>query len=109
MGGGCLPYLARYSAANLSLNLGSHLKHCDSGRSCSLHQSPFFLNSAASLALHWPHISSGTPCSAHHQPLWSSPFLLSFVASTTLAGICISVAPLFLAWPLLFSVRLQPP
>lgn len=40
--GGCLPYLASYCAANLASSSGWHLKHCESGRSCSLHQSPFF-------------------------------------------------------------------
>jgi hypothetical protein len=39
--GGCLPYFASYSAANLASSLGSQRKHCDFGRSCSLHQSPF--------------------------------------------------------------------
>src|SRR5262245_61246526 len=75
VGGGSLPYLARYWAANFSLCSGWQMKHCESGRSCSLHQSPFFLYSAATLELHRAQSCSGTPCSAHHQSLWSSCFL----------------------------------
>lgn len=63
--GGFLPYFASYSAASLSANFGLQRKHCDSGRLCSLHQSPAFFNSAAIFALHCAHSSSGTPCSVH--------------------------------------------
>ncbi len=66
--GGCLPYLASYWAANLASSSGWQTKHCESGRSCSAHQSPFFWNSAASFELHSAQTSSGTPCSLHHQP-----------------------------------------
>ena len=47
---------------------GWQMKHCELGRSCSLHQSPFFLNTAASFSSQSPHSASGTPCSSHHQP-----------------------------------------
>src|SRR6516225_4176710 len=85
VGGGSLPYFAWYAAANFSLSFASHLKHCDFGRSCSLHQSPFFLKSAATLALHCPQTSSGTPCSAHHQLLCAC-----VVASLSAAGLSVS-------------------
>jgi hypothetical protein len=71
VGGGSFPYLARYLAAYFSFRLGSQMKHCDLARSCSPHQSPFFLNSAATFGSHMLHSASGTPCSSHHQPLWS--------------------------------------
>ncbi len=63
--GGFLPYFASYSAANFSARFGLQRKHCDSGRLCSLHQSPFCLYSAATLTLHCAQMSSGTPCSTH--------------------------------------------
>src|SRR6478672_7399603 len=72
VGGGSLPYLARYWAANFSLYSGWQMKHCESGRSCFSHQSPFAFISFATLLLHRAQTSSGTPCSAHHQALWSS-------------------------------------
>src|SRR5262245_42595880 len=82
MGGGSLPYFARYCAANFSFRLGSQRKQCDLARSCSLHQSPFFCASAATLGLQRLHTSSGTPCSAHHHPLWSpAPTFLGGAAS----------------------------
>ena len=70
--GGFLPYLASYNLAYFPARLGSHLKHCDSARLCSSHQSPLVLKSLAALALHILHSSSGIPCSTHHQPEWSS-------------------------------------
>ena len=63
--GGFLPYFASYSAANLASSFGLQRKHCDSGRLCSLHQSPFCWYSAATFALHCAQMSSGTPCSVH--------------------------------------------
>ena len=50
MGGGSLPYLARYLAANFSLSFGSQMKHCDLARSCLSHQSPLALASLATLS-----------------------------------------------------------
>src|SRR5262249_9334629 len=47
------------------------MKHWLIARSCLSHQSPFFLNSAATLELHMLHSFSGMPCSSHHQPLWA--------------------------------------
>src|SRR5688572_29737507 len=57
------------------------MKHWESGRSCSWHQSFLALESATSLTLHWAQMPSGTPCSSHHQPpaLWplsSATFLV---------------------------------
>src|SRR5581483_7278853 len=83
-------------ASYFSLALGSQMKHCDIARSCFSHQSPFFLNSAATLASHMLHSFSGTPCSSHHQPLWS-PFFAS-------ATFCLA----FFAWASFFA-WLQPP
>ena len=39
--GGFFPYFASYSAANWASSFGLQRKHCDFGRSCALHQSPF--------------------------------------------------------------------
>src|SRR5690242_11695156 len=85
MGGGSVPNLNLYLAANFAFRAGVQTKHCDLARSCFSHQSPFFLNSA-SVYLHIRHSPSGMPCSSHHHPLWSCPFLaallgLSFAAS----------------------------
>src|SRR5262245_58168754 len=66
--GGFLLYFASYFSANLASSSGWQMKHCESGRSCLVHQSPSALNLAASFGLHWAQISSGTPCSSHHQP-----------------------------------------
>src|SRR5688572_8769200 len=52
------------------------MKHCESARSCSSHQSPFSLNFAATFELHMLQSLSGTPCSAHQSrplKLWSEP------------------------------------
>src|SRR5262249_51767909 len=67
--GGFLPYFASYWAANSASFSGWHAKHCESGRSCSLHQSPLALKSATSFTWHKAQTFSGTPCSSHHQPL----------------------------------------
>ena len=77
--GGFLPYLASYSAANLSASFGLQRKHCDFGRLCSLHQSPFRWYSAATLALHWRRCpparrvrctSSRPPNKTNQRPAW---------------------------------------
>src|SRR3990172_10997294 len=89
---GFLPNFASYSATNLASSFGLQRKHCDSGRLCSLHQSPFCWYSAASFALHWAHISSGTPCSLHHHPLWSS-VVAAGVAGCAPSGPVVAVFP----------------
>src|SRR5262245_55765740 len=81
--GGFFPNRASYSAA--SSCSGWQIKHCDSGRSCSSHQSPLALKSATSLLLHWAHTSSGTPCSSHHHPSWLCPSLAASVAAGAVA------------------------
>jgi len=50
--GGFCPYFASYSAATLAASFGLQRKHCDSGRLCAWHQSPFRWYSAATLELH---------------------------------------------------------
>src|SRR5205823_2981450 len=104
-----LPYFTRYWAANFSLSLGSQRKHSDLARSCSLHQSPFFLNAAATLALHWLQISSGTPCSSHHQPLWSWSFWSAGFARATWTDLSFACPFLFSAWPQPVSIRTMAP
>ena len=88
--GGFSPYLASYSAANSASFSGWQMKHCDSGRLCFSHQSPFALKSATSLVSHWAQTSSGTPCSLHHQPscVWPAIATLSSagVAAARLLG-----------------------
>src|SRR5438309_744582 len=59
------------------------MKHCDSARSCFLHQSPFALHSFATLSLHRLHSSSGMPCSAHHH---SSCFVSFGAPLATVSG-----------------------
>lgn len=79
--GGFCPNFASYTFANLSARLGLQRKHCDSGRSCSSHQSPFSLKLATSEESHRAHSSSGTPCSGHHQP----PSLTAVAAASLVA------------------------
>src|SRR5262245_29351778 len=82
--GGFSPYLASYSAANSASFSGWQTKHCESGRSCLLHQSPLALKSPTSFTLHRAHTSSGTPCSSHHQPSRPWP---AFTTLPSLAGV----------------------
>src|SRR5439155_13284248 len=89
--GGFFPYLASYSAANSASFSGWQTKHCESGRLCCLHQSPFALHSAEYLASHWPQIFSQTPCSLHHSPLWSWAFF-SATGSGFFSGLASGVA-----------------
>src|SRR5207248_2690016 len=84
--GGFLPYFASCCAANSTSFSGWQRKHCESGRSCSLHQSPLALKLATSFTLHRAQTSSGTPCSLHHQPSWLRPSVDTSLAGAAAAG-----------------------
>src|SRR5659263_371448 len=51
------------STAGFPPRSGWHVGHTDSGKPCSLHQSPFAWKTAASFGLHRVHSASRTPCS----------------------------------------------
>src|ERR1700682_125592 len=57
------------------------MKHCERGRLCLSHQSPFALQAVATLLLHMLHSASGMPCSSHHHAsclLAASPAFSAF-------------------------------